>query len=137
MAITFKCARCGKTEDREFFWFSRVDGKKVCKKCKDYEQPKSLMENIKELQRQLLLEIKEHQEFCKVADEKNKSLEQELAEKEKEIKKIYPFVKKYHNGIFVEYNVVSERDGIISTTVFGKNKELAYKYKNSIKGESK
>lgn len=65
----------------------------------------------------------------------NHKLKQQLEEKEKEISKLYPFVKKYHNGIFVEYNVVYERDGIVATTTFGRNKEMAYNYLKSLKGE--
>ena len=54
---------------------------------------------------------------------------------EKEVKQLYPFVKEYNNGTFIEYNVVQEREGFVSTTAFGKNKELAYNYLKWIKGE--
>lgn len=43
---------------------------------------------IEELKQQLIEECKEHQEFCKVADEKVKELKQQLAEKDEEIDKL-------------------------------------------------
>ena len=65
----------------------------------------------------------------------NLELKQQLAEKEKEISQLYPFVKEHNNGNFIEYNVIYERDGIVATTTFGKNKEMAYDYLKSLKGE--
>ena len=44
---------------------------------------------IEELKQQLIEECKEHQEFCKVADEKVKELKQQLAESEKTNKRLF------------------------------------------------
>ena len=62
-------------------------------------------------------------------------LEKQLHELEEEQKRVYPFVKKYDNGIFIEYNVIYEREGLVSTMCFGKNKEMAYKFLKELRGE--
>lgn len=62
-------------------------------------------------------------------------LEEQLHELGKEKKRVYPFVKKYDNGIFIEYNVIYEREGLVSTMCFGKNKEMAYKFLKELQGE--
>lgn len=53
------------------------------------------------------------------------NVKQQLVEQNKELENKYPFLKKYDNGIFVEYNVVYEREGLVNTICFGKNKEMA------------
>ena len=60
-------------------------------------------------------------------------LKQQLAEKDKEISQLYPFVKEHNNGNFIEYNVVYEKNGIVATTTFGRNKEMAYDYLKLLK----
>ena len=60
-----------------------------------------------------------------------------LEEKDREITNVYPFLKEYDNGVFTEYNVVYERDGIVATTCFGKNKEMAYEYLKTLRNDIK
>lgn len=64
-------------------------------------------------------------------------LEAKIEEKEKEISQLYPFIREYHNGIFVEYNVIYERNGIVATTSFGRNKERAYDYLKTLRKDVK
>lgn len=63
------------------------------------------------------------------------SMAQQIEDLKNQLKHKYPYINKYDNGIFVEYNVVYEREGIVATTCFGKNKELAEKYLKQLKGE--
>lgn len=53
------------------------------------------------------------------------NVKQQLVEQNKELENKYPFLKRYDNGIFIEYNVVYEREGLVNTICFGKNKEMA------------
>lgn len=64
------------------------------------------------------------------------SMAQQIEDLKNQLKHKYPYINKYDNGIFVEYNVVYEREGIVATTCFGKNKELAENYLRQLKGEN-
>lgn len=87
---------------------------------------------IEELNKEheIILGFQEYEK--KIAD-----LEAKLDEKKKEITNAYPFLKEYDNGVFTEYNVVYERDGIVATTCFGKNKEMAYEYLKTLRNDIK
>lgn len=87
-----------------------------------------LLHNHEQLYQRLLSAEEQNKRVLEKLDiitRSNQELETKCAEQNKELKNKYPFLKKYDNGIFVEYNVVYEREGLVNTICFGKNKEMA------------
>lgn len=114
----FICTNCGSVI---------VDGHKhdnqedLCDKCKITDLEAKLAEKDKELKRL-------HKNWRNSQIQQRRlydNVKQQVVEQNKELKNKYPFLKKYDNGIFVEYNVVYEREGLVNTICFGKNKEMA------------
>ena len=135
MRDRIQCLKCGN-------FFYRNNKGVVCPTCIQKDSKEYYTQKICNLEVKLAESEEEIKEWIAVRDDKNNiinkqtekinQLKQQLAEKEKESHNVYPFIKKYDNGIFVEYNVVCEREGIVSTTCFGKNKEMAEDYLKSL-----